>query len=252
MMASDLLQRQQWWVEDAHEIAFQELVKQQPLRKLPAPSDERIRGLLALKPDDSRLIQVVEKRKVSRKETATKWKKAQSKLAPAGFVVATSEKEFFQRTVMREFVLALHEPTKKKELLETILGKNFRTRHQECVNEIEEAFSKYSLETFALFPVVRNCLTVRLAYFFGPSVRIQTPTDSEPQIILKSDRRDQDNNVADEQYVITALMCDRLLTRDKGMRNIANIFQANGLWKGQTIFIDPGIGLDGQIPELLV
>jgi hypothetical protein len=38
---------------------------------------------------------------------------------------------------------------------------------------------------------------------------------------------------------------------DKGMGNIANIFRANGLWKGEVVFIDASKPLSGQIPELL-
>jgi hypothetical protein len=145
----------------------------------------------------------------------------------------------------------LEEVQKKHEMLEAILGKTFRSRHCDSVREIDEAFASYSKDNFTSFPFTLNCLTVRLAYVLAPIVRIRTPGDAEPRTILRPKRQDQDNNWADEQYVISALVCKRLLTMDKGMRNIANIFRANGLWKGEVVFIDSSKPLSGQIPGLL-
>ena len=155
---------------------------------------------------------------------------------------------------MKEFWGHLDDAQKKQDLLETILGKTFRSRHPDAQQEIDAAFAQYGKDTFKVFPFTFNCLTVRLAYVLAPIVRIRTPTDSEPRMILKPKRRDQDNNWADEHYVLSALVCDRLLTMDKGMRNIANLFQANRRWKGQTIFFVPAEEQDlpSQITTLLV
>ena len=252
MMASDVLQLQPCWIDDVSEYAFRELVQRQPLGKLLQPPAELQQKLLASKIDDPELIGWVERRKAERKATATQWRTEQKKLAPAtGFSVVTSEQEFFERAVKREFLKALESAQEKHGMLEAILGKTFRSRHPDSVREIGEAFVSYSKDNFASFPFTLNCLTVRLAYVLAPIVRIQTPRDAEPRIILCPKRQDQDNNWADEQYVISALVCERLLTMDKGMRNIANIFRANGLWRGEVVFIDASKPLSGQIPGLL-
>jgi hypothetical protein len=252
MMASNVLQLRPCWMDDVSEYAFRELVERQPLGKLAAPSDELQRKLLAAKSDDPELIKWVKERKVARKATATRWKAEQKRLAPAaGFYVVKSEQEFFERVVKREFLRHLDDPQKKQDLLETILGDTFRFRHPDATQEIDAAFAQYDKVTFKSFPFTHNCLTVRLAYVLAPIVRIQNVTDSEPRTILKAKRRDQDNNWADEQYVVSALICERLLTMDTGMRNIANVFQANRLWRGQTVFFDAKDQLSDQIPALL-
>ena len=252
MMASDVLQLRSCWIDDVAEYAFRELVQKQPLGQFVAPPDEFQQKLLALKTDNPEVINWVEERKANRKATATRWKTEQQRLAPTnGFVVAKSEVDFFERTIKKEFLTQLESPQKKHEMLETILGEIFRFRHPDSVSQIDEAFTQYSKDNFTLFPFTLNCLTVRLAYVLGPIVRIQTPTDSEPRMILKPKRRDQDNNWADEQYVISALICDRLLTMDSGMRNIANVFQASRVWKGQTIFFDSEKSLPDQISKVI-
>jgi hypothetical protein len=255
MMASDVLQLQPCWIDDVSEYAFRELVQRRPLGKFIPPPDELQQKLLASKSDDPALIKWVEERKAARKATAMQWKTEQERLAPAcGFYVVKSEQEFFERAVKAEFLHHLDDPQKKQDMLETILGKTFRFRHSGADQEIDAAFAHYGKNTFKSFPFTHNCLTARLAYVLAPIVRIQTPADSEPQMILCPKRRAQDNNWADEQYVISALIFDRLLTMDKGMKNIANFFKANRLWKGQTIFFAPADEKDlpSQITSLLV
>jgi len=252
-MGEQLIILRSCWIDDVFEYAFRELVQRQPLGKFVAPPDGLQQALLALARDDPKLVKWVEDRKLLRKATAAKWKAEQRRLAPSsGFVMVKSEQEFFERAVKREFLSALVDPQKKWDMLETIIGKTFRHSHPESTKQIDEAFAEYTEATFSTFPFTLNCLTTRLTYVLAPAVRIQTARDTEPQIILRPKRRDQDNNWADEQYVVSALVCDRLLTMDAGMRNVANIFHVSRLWNGQTIFIEPGEDLAGQIPRLLV
>jgi hypothetical protein len=251
-MASDILQLQSCWVDDVFEYAFRELVQGQPLGKLVAPPAELQKQLLASRTDDPELIQWVEGRKAARKATAKQWKTEQERLAPAtGFCLLSSEQEFFKRAVMREFLNRLEDPQKKQDMLEAIVGKTFRLRHPDSGRQIDQAFAQYSKDNFTSFPVTFNCLAVRLAYVLAPIVKIQAPGGPEPRIILRPKRRDQDNNCADEQYVISALICNRLLTMDAGMNNIMNIFRASQRWNGHTVFFDASKPLNGQIPCLL-
>ena len=255
MMASDVLQLQPCWIDDVFEYAFHELVQSQPVGKLVTPPTELQQRLLAAKLNDPELIKWVEERKPARKATAKKWIAEQKKLVPAtGFHVVKDEQEFFEGAVKMAFFCHLDALEKKQDMLETILGETFRFRHPDAIQEIDTAFARYGKDTFKSFPFTFNCLTVWFAYFLAPIFRIQTTSDSEPRMILKPKRFYQDNNLADEQYVVSALICDRLLTMDKGMRDIACVFQTSQRWRGQTIFFVPAKEKDlpSQITSLLV
>ena len=228
MMVSDVLQLQPCWIDDVFEYAFRELVQRQPFEKPVAPPAELLQRLLAAKSNDPELIKWVEERKPARKATATQWIAEQKKLVPAtGFYVVKNEQEFFEEAVKMAFFCHLDDPQKKQDMLETILGETFRFRHPDAIQKIDTAFAHYGKDTFKSFPFTFNCLTVWFAYFLAPIFQIQTASDSEPRMILKPGRPDQDNNLADLQYVVSALICDRLLTRDKGMRNIASVVSLN-------------------------
>ena len=59
--------------------------------------------------------------------------------------------------------------------------------------------------------------------------------ESNPQVLSGN----QINNEEDQEYVASALHCDRLLTCDDGMRRIADAFTQAGYWKGICIHIPP-------------
>jgi len=59
----------------------------------------------------------------------------------------------------------------------------------------------------------------------------------------------QQNNITDEQYFVAAMICDRLITRDEGMRNIIEMFGTMGFTQCQILFLDPrGSILDSNRP----
>lgn len=255
MMASDVLQLQPCWIDDVFEYAFHELVQRQPFEKPVPPPAELLQRLLVAKSNDPELVKRVEERKPARKATATNWITEQKKLAPAdGFYLVKSEQEFFERAMKMPFFCHLDVHQKKQEMLETILGETFRFKYPDAIQEIDTAFAHYGKDNYKSFPFTFNCLSVWWAYILAPIFRIQTTSDSEPRMILNPDKFCQANNLADEQYVVSALICDRLLTMDNGMRNIARVFQTNQRWRGQTIFFLPAKKKDllSQINTLLV
>jgi hypothetical protein len=54
-----------------------------------------------------------------------------------------------------------------------------------------------------------------------------------------------------EQYVISALACNRLITADTGMRNIMRVFEAGQFTRCKTVFLDRSVALEDQIPSAL-
>ena len=73
----------------------------------------------------------------------------------------------------------------------------------------------------------------------------------EPKYLGRS-LRHQQSNLNDEKYVQSALLCARLATRDRGMRNIMELFKACGLWNGQTVFIDPRRDVTVRYSDIVV
>jgi hypothetical protein len=252
-MVADITQLRHCWMDDILEYAFCELVRKQPIEKFIAPPDEFQQRILTLKFDDPLVVRWAEERKADRKVTAQRWKRVQQAIAPkSGFHVVKSEREFFDRVVRPEFVRILKDPSQKLEYLETVLGERFRIRHPESIKEIDTAFADYNEHNFGSFQTTLACLVLRLAYILAPAVRIQRSPGLATEIILNPKTYNQLNNATDEQYVICAQLCARLLTMDQGMRNIAEIFRGVGLWKGQTIFFDSQKPIALQMPFVLV
>lgn len=247
-MRRELLHFQPCWMDDVHEIAFAELVEHCPMQKLPAPSETivaRLRSLLLNVPD---LVEWVTQRKREKEETARKWKAAQDRLLPSSKrMTVSSEEEFFNRTAKHEFRLALHTPSRRLEMLETILGGKFRRRHHHDADRIDGAFKAYSPDNFKKYPHTLNCLTARLAYFFAPLVAVKRQGEAQAKYLLKRGQKHQRNNVEDEQYLISALVCARLLTRDEGLANMGRTFSLAKAWNGETRLVNPNRPVESEI-----
>ncbi len=167
------------------------------------------------------------------------------------FASAKSGREIIEKFIRPEFAEMLSDPTRKRLLLEVVLGLTFRARHPACSKEIDAAFEEYSQDTFDKYPATFNCIMTAMFYFYVPFCKKVLLNDKECKI-LGSGFSDQRSNLNDEKYVQSALLCARLATRDEGMRNIMELFKAYGLWNGQTVFIHPSKDVTTEIPMCLV
>ena len=77
----------------------------------------------------------------------------------------------------------------------------------------------------------------------APLCKIGLPEGQAGKIMGRS-YTDQRGNLNDEKHVQSALLCGRLATSDKGMRNVMKLFKASDLWKGDIIFIPADRGPD--------
>ena len=97
------------------------------------------------------------------------------------------------------------------------------------------------------------CIIGGMFYRYAPLFKIVPSGGGNKAIkILGRGFRDQFNNLADERYVQSALMCDRLLTCDRGMHNVMELLKSCGFWDGVSVFIDPKRDMRIQISRNLL
>jgi len=256
-MVTQVLKLRPNWMEDIIEMAFKELVLKQSLEKFPAPADAHIKKLeqlLRLGKNDPELLNWVHRRPAEKKDTITQRKEGQDKLIPPGTRLRlSSELSFFHHTVQKELLPKLCNAAERTEMLEIILGERFRKIHPDFSNEVAGQFQSLDADKIKNYPITLKCLLTRLIYVLAPCMEIYSPgAGTEPREILDRKSKNQRNNLEDEEYVASALLCGRLLTADRGMKNIAQVFRAGGFWMGEVIWIDPRQALADQIPLLLV
>ena len=152
-----------------------------------------------------------------------------------------------------KFVEMLDNSSRKRKMLEGVLGLTFRANHPELSKEIDKAFDSYSSETFEKYQATLNCIIGAMFYRYAPLCKI-APTGDRNEVakILGRGFCAQFNNLADERYVQSSLLCDRLLTRDEGMHNVMTLLKDCGFWDGISVFIDPKKDLEIQIPRNLI
>ena len=125
----------------------------------------------------------------------------------------------------------------KKSALEAYLAQVWKRWHPAEMAEIDAACASLDCKLLLKLPVTHSYLLAELLYDVGPITKIGPPGSekSNPQVL--SGR--QINNEEDQEYVTSALQCDRLLTCDEGMHRIAEAFRQVGHWKGASIYIPP-------------
>ncbi len=235
---------------DVYEIAFQELVMEGRIRgfqHLPADILARALQEATRAPE---FASICRQRRTEQREDRALWRKAQHSLMPRdGAGHCANAQDFFTRLVEEQFGKLLGRTSEKRAFLEGVFGGRFRSSHRASEQAIDGAFERYTAATSAHYANTTRHLLARLAYFLAPCAHLPAPGGSTPAKLITMG--DQWNSVSDEQYVVAAFFCDRLLTADAGMRNIASVFEQVGLWKGHCIHLDPSQALEIQIATRL-
>ena len=249
----EFLQLHDSWIADPLEIAFAELVKGESIKPLPRPANNLERSFAILRPDDPALVSWVTKRYRQTESIIRQRVKEYADILPTDkFASVKNGRELFE-LIRVKFVEMLNHPSKKRKVLEGVLGLTFRANHVEWSKEIDKAFDSYSSETFEKYQATLNCVIGAMFYRYAPLCKIVPSSGSnDATTILGRGFRAQFNNLADERYVQSALLCDRLLTRDKGMHNVMTLLKDCGFWDGISVFIDPKKDLEIQITQNLV
>ncbi len=240
------------WIDDPIEIAFKELVLKETIQTLPNPPQKLREFLFKLDDEDPQLIAFLNNRRVAKEKRIKEVIAEQDSMLPPGtFCFVESKNKFFQVYIRSKFVEILEDPTRTNNLLEKVFGRNFRERYPDHAEKLNSVFSDYNKTTFIQYPMTLHCIMASMFYFYAPIFRIGEKTQSDARKIIGRSFHDQINNVEDEKYVISAMMCQRLLTCDKGMASIMNAFRECGLWEGQVIYLKRS-DLPSQIPSKLI
>jgi hypothetical protein len=223
------------WLDDIHEIVFCELVRRTPLTTLPPLAEPMAAEIFTIRLDDDSLKRWVEERKQNARLTHDQWKAEQQRLsASAKRTELTGESEMFD-IVRSEFLRALLDEARRKEMLEHILGVTFRRRHPDEKDSIDRAFAELMPQTFTSHYTTLAFLQARLAYVLAPVFTLPGPSPNMRLRFLKQ----EPNNVYDAEYVTSALICNRFLTRDEKQARMCRIFELGGFWKGKVVYIPP-------------
>ena len=223
-----------WWMNDVVEIVFEEFVLRRPLVRFPRLSDDTVKELALIHPNDPDFIQAMSSAMLENERIIAERRAWQNTLIPTGkFYGALTEKGFFD-TVVSDLRGRLADLRLKSNLLNESLGLMFRHRHPDFTDEIDHAFAKLNAQSIEDLPFTKRYLLLVLIYQFGPFSKVVSPLQQAP--IIK--RRGQEGNLADMHYLASSFLCDRLLTGDRDMAHISKIFRENGLWTGMEFWID--------------
>ncbi len=234
------------WLEDMYEIAFRELVECKPLTTLPPLADPMASEIFRLRLDDESLKAWVTQRRKDTREAHNRWRTEQQRLVASAYrTELRSEAQLFN-VVRSEFLRRLNDPQQRKDMLEHILGVVFRRRHRE--SPIDEAFAQFTPDTFTQFYVTLTCINCRLAFFLAPTFMLPGASPKEKLRFLKQ----APNNLYDAEYVSSALICERFLTRDEGQARMCRVFKQAGYWKGEVVFVPPKDKISTALPAVLV
>jgi len=236
------------WLNDLYEIVFHELVRKEPLSTLPLLKEPAKAEVFRLRSDDDGLQKWVEQRKQYARITHNQWKAEQQRLAPtADRAVLANEAKLFD-VVRSEFHRALLDATRRKDMLEHIIGTCLRSRYPTESEFINRAFADYTPETFTQYYATLALLQVRLAFVLAPIFTLPGPSPHMPYRYLKQ----EPNNMFDSEYVTLALLCDRFLTRDEGQARMCRSFQLGGFWNGKVIYFPADDDMSKAIPNALL
>ena len=235
------------WLNDIYEIVFCQFVRQTPLTTLPPLAEPTATEIFQLRFDDDALKRWVEDRKQNARATHDQWKHAQHGFgASARRTELTTESEMFD-VVRSEFLRALLDEARRREMLEHILGVTFRRRHPDEEDSISRAFAEFTPDTFTSHYTVLALLQARLAYVLAPIFTLPGPSPNMKLRFLKQ----EPNNVYDAEYVTSALICNRFLTRDAKQARMCRLFELGNFWNGKVVYIPPDQDICAAIPSLL-
>ena len=101
--------------------------------------------------------------------------------------------------------------------------------HPEASPQTVRAFSELALADLGRIPFTHDFLLAYLLYLSAPVARIgpEQARKSNPLVLPG----DQINNEEDEEYVSSAVLCDYLLTCDRGMHRMAELLNSACLFK---------------------
>lgn len=252
MMANFLAAHPAKWIDDEIQIVFQELILNQPIRPLPPLPKELIDKITAQRADDAELVSLVSRLGVQKYETVIERKTFQDGLVPQGNEKCfESLAAFMKEEIYPFFWTKLNDPSARHGMLEAYFGKHLRRSHPDLNAKIDAAFDAYGPDNVDRFPLTTAWLIVHLTYMRAPLVKIGPDRQRRSLPCLIGRGKGQINDDSDERYVAAAMMCNRILTCDEGMKNVVEAIRAGGNWSGEVVYFHPEEDLLAQIAKLV-
>jgi hypothetical protein len=170
----------------------------------------------------------------------------------AGEKYVSSPAAFMTEEIWPFFLEVMKDLSLRREMLATYFGTSFAKRNSGQKSQINEAFDAFTPDTFKNYPFTTAQLIVHFTYMRAPLIKIgpECQRNSLPYLIGRG-KNAQFNNDSDEKYVAVGMVCDRILTCDEGMKNIAEVIRAGGNWQGEIVYFHPEESLMDQIPKLV-
>lgn len=148
----------------------------------------------------------------------------------------SSGADFMERIICRLCHEVDHSAEVKKARLDYYLGRNLKMRHPDCETLITKAIGEATFDNLDKTRFTRNYLLAEVIYDFAPISEIPDKDGNSLKVLNPCNQR---NDEEDQQYVASALACWRLLTCDRRMNLIANLFSKRKLWWGLSLYIPP-------------
>lgn len=229
------------WIDHPLEWSFKELVLGQQIKDIGLESIlfSRMHDALTNPGVATDLREQMGKRLLEKKERRARRKKQQEwlqKIVSADFLHPLDLATFVRNGICF-LEMSLSNPNRKRVILESCLGQIWKRWHVDTTTQIEDAFARLDYQLLLKLPFTYSYLLAELLYDFAPITNVGPlhRKRSNPQVLSGN----QINHEEDQEYVTSALHCDRLLTCDAGMHRMADVFQQAGLWKGACILIPP-------------
>jgi len=228
------------WMEHPLDLVFKQLVlKQDTLH--PWLGGEKLQALHSVLADldtGAPDLKCWAEERLLKKEERLQWRKRQQEIYKR-FLGEESLNVPDLATFMENgihFLCHEMESAEQKMLsLNAYLGSALKRWHPDCAEEIENAFSEVTFDSLDRARFTRNYLLAEVLYDLAPITK-WGPRESEKSNPLVLSGK-QINNEEDQQYIVCAFACQRLLTCDGGMHRMASLFTARALWIGEAILI---------------
>ncbi len=238
-IAGEVAHRPQLWMEDVHNIVSGELLDQRLPEKLPGCSPQVRDQILALKKGDAGALAWLAMRRAEaeaiecgRRELK---KEFLCRLAEEDRHLDT-EGDLFRKIVVPFFRDLTSAANDQMPLVDRCLSERLKERRPGLAEKYDEAFSELLSGRWTQFYLTAGLLQVRFAYVAAPLTIVEGPRFGPTGSFIKISL----NDPRDEEYIISALLCQRLLTQDLGMARIMAAFEDGGFWSGKTVYLPKG------------
>ena len=246
-----------FWVEMPFHLIFRELILKENVylnSQLPPQRAEMflqaVENPNSLAPDSQRWAAERRKEKEERLLARREHQELRRKTYNPDWLRVPDPAAFMERGIQQLCIEIDHSQEMKVRRLNRYLGRNLKKLYPEGADSIDRAFSEVTFDGLDLTRFTRNYLLAEVLYDLAPISKVGPNQCGHYANLWEQNRGKQINDEDDQQYVAAALGCHHLLTCDKGMHKIADLFAQRGIWSGKSDLI-PRIKIDDFLTRRL-